>query len=102
MSHNQSFFPKIPKKNNKISLFEKTPTYYKSLNAQARIRAMNPDIKLILIGEFQNAIFFVFFPNFEFQFVITLKGQCHAIFTSITEFKSENFHRNVFQNWGTI
>ena len=50
MSQTQSFFPKLSKKNTNVSLFEKTPTYYKSLHAQARIRAMNPDVKLITIG----------------------------------------------------
>ena len=30
--------------------FEKTPSYYKSIDAQMRIQKMNPNIKMVLVG----------------------------------------------------
>ena len=38
-------------KHDKKIYFEKTPTYYKSLLAQARIKAMNATVKIINIGK---------------------------------------------------
>ena len=44
----KSQFPK--KSKNKKIIFEKTPSYYKSPIVQKRIKSMNPNIKLINIG----------------------------------------------------
>ena len=55
-------FPNSTVGDNKL-LFEKTPSYYKSADVQKRIKAMNPNIKLVNIGKHKKPQKFDILPS---------------------------------------